>query len=124
MIDWYTLLLLMILCHIVEDFHIQGVMANMKQKSFWKPYGEKYARDWKPVIILHGMEWAILTSMPCLVASWFDVPLWFILVIVAMGLLHAYIDHLKANVGNINLIIDQTFHLIQIEMIFLSYLAI
>lgn len=123
MTEWYLLLPLMILCHIIEDFHIQGVMANMKQKSFWNPYGEKYADDWKPVIILHGMEWAMLTSMPCLVMSWFDVPMWFVLVIVTMGLLHAYIDHLKANVGKINLITDQTLHMCQIMIIYLAYLG-
>ena len=124
MTEWYLLLPLMILCHIIEDFHIQGVMADMKQASFWRSYGEKYANDWKPVIILHGMEWAILTSMPCLVMSWFDIPLWFVLVIVAMGLLHAYIDHLKANVGKINLITDQTLHMSQIMIIYLAYLGV
>lgn len=124
MTEWYLLLPLMILCHIIEDFHIQGVMADMKQTSFWNPYGEKYANDWKPVIILHGIEWAMLTSMPCLVMSWFDVPMWFVLVIVAMGLLHAYIDHLKANVGKINLITDQTLHMSQIMIIYLAYLGV
>ena len=124
MTEWYLLLPLMILCHIIEDFHIQGVMGDMKQASFWNPYGEKYADDWKPVIILHGMEWAMLTSMPCLVMSWFDVPMWFVLVIVAMGLLHAYIDHLKANEGKINLITDQTLHMSQIMIIYLAYLGV
>lgn len=124
MTEWYLLLPLMILCHIIEDFHIQGKMADMKQSSFWRPYGEKYANDWKPVIILHGMEWAMLTSMPCVVMSWFDVPMWFVLVIVTMGLLHAYIDHLKANVGKINLITDQTLHMTQIMIIYLAYLGV
>ena len=28
-------LLFMVLMHIIEDFHVQGIMAQMKQKSWW-----------------------------------------------------------------------------------------
>ena len=28
--------LLMILLHVIDDFHLQGILANMKQKEWWK----------------------------------------------------------------------------------------
>lgn len=28
--------LAMIFCHIVDDYYLQGTLANLKQKSFWE----------------------------------------------------------------------------------------
>ena len=28
--------LLMILLHVIDDFHLQGILASMKQKEWWK----------------------------------------------------------------------------------------
>ena len=124
MTEWFILLPLMILFHVIEDFHIQGNMAQMKQRRWWKFYDDEYRNDWVPVIILHGIEWAMFVSIPCLMASWFDVSVWFMAVVVSMGLIHAYIDHLKANTFKINLIQDQTMHMVQIGMILLAYMVI
>ena len=33
----------MILMHIIEDFHLQGIMANMKQKKWWEDEIKKVA---------------------------------------------------------------------------------
>lgn len=121
MLEWYVLLPLMVLCHIIADFHLQGIMGDMKQKSFWKPYGEQYQNDWKPVMLLHGIEWAIIVSVPCLLTSWFDVSWWFIAAVIVTGLTHAYIDNLKANNFQINLIEDQALHMLQIVLLLVAY---
>lgn len=123
MVGWYVLMLMMVLLHVIEDFHMQGIMASMKQKTFWQEYSKMYANDWMPVILLHGMEWATMVALPCILASWFDVSAWFVLTVVAMGVAHAYVDHLKANSLRINLIQDQIVHIIQIEVMLIVYMV-
>lgn len=123
MVEWYVLFPLMVLLHVIEDFHMQGIMAQMKQREFWREYPEMYADDWIPVILLHGFEWAMIVSVPCLLASWFDVSAWFIVTMVAMGLVHAYVDHLKANRLRITLVQDQAMHIVQIAVILVVYMV-
>lgn len=123
MVGWYVLLLMMVLLHVIEDFHMQGIMASMKQKTFWQEYPKMYSHDWIPVVLLHGMEWATVVALPCILASWFDVSAWFVLTVVAMGLVHAYVDHLKANSLRINLIMDQAVHIVQIVTMLGMYMV-
>lgn len=91
-------LLFMILLHIYEDFHLQGKMANMKQKTWWlhevqdtvidtdRRMGvqtdvrdpryigfvdwkmSKYGGDYIPVLFLHGFEWAMFIHIPIMVS--------------------------------------------------------
>lgn len=135
MIDTIGLIILLtILAHIIEDFHLQGIMANMKQKSWWyDQYAKvskdqpdrtmpdimhKYGMDYIVVLILHGLEWSICVSLPALILgdislSWYDV----IIVVIVMGLIHALIDDMKANAYAINLWQDQSLHLIQLAVL-------
>jgi hypothetical protein len=46
-----------------------------------------------------------------------------VLTVVVMGLVHAYVDHLKANSLRINLIQDQIVHIIQIEVMLIVYMV-
>ena len=124
MIEWFVLLPLKILLNVIEDFHMQGIMAQMKQKAYWCEYHGKYTNDWVPVMLLHGVEWATIVSIPCMLVSWFDVSVWFIVVVVVMGLVHAYVDHLKANKFSINLIQDQAIHMVQLVAILLAYMVL
>lgn len=115
MIDWYWVLLLMVFFHIVEDFHIQGILANLKQESWWfkqTGYNWKYHNDYIPSLILHGIEWSVFIHLPLLYLYGFTAPI-FISVIVN-SVIHSYIDNLKCNRMKINLIQDQSFHMIQI----------
>ena len=78
-------LLMMVLMHIIEDFHLQGKMAVMKQKMWWmaklwestqdltsmedrtdlyRRTMEKYGRDYIPVLLLHGFEWSMFIHIP------------------------------------------------------------
>lgn len=48
--------------HVVEDFHLQGLLADMKQKSWWlnnvfsKGFDHKYDKDYLAALALHGFE--------------------------------------------------------------------
>ena len=140
MIDTICLIILLtVLAHIVEDFHLQGIMASMKQKGWWyeqfakvsaeQPDREmpdimrKYGKDYVIVLILHGLEWSICVSLPALVlgditASWYAI----VLVVVAMGLTHALVDDMKANARSINLWQDQLLHMVQLAALLAIYL--
>lgn len=110
----WVVLLLMVAMHVIEDFHLQGRMAEMKQRSWWEGYPEMYSGDWVPVILLHGMEWSVLVSLPLLLLTGLDVGWWFAAMVTANGLIHAGVDHLKANDFKIDLVRDQTAHMAQI----------
>ena len=113
--SWPLIILLMLAMHVIEDFHLQGRMADMKQRSWWKANApSRYKDDYIPVILLHGMEWSILVSLPLLAATGLDVGWWFFIMVVANGLVHAGVDHLKCNSFKIGLIADQSIHMAQI----------
>lgn len=140
MIDTIGLIILLtVLAHIVEDFHLQGIMASMKQKSWWseqfakvsaeQPDREmpdimrKYGKDYIVVLILHGIEWSICVSLPALVlgdisTSWHMA----VVTVVAMGLIHAMVDDMKANARFINLWQDQLIHMAQLAVMLAIYL--
>lgn len=109
---WYLLLTLMLLMHIIEDFHVQGRMADMKQRSFWEPYGEMYGNDHKVVLLLHGFEWAVFVSIPLFLFA--DVHWSYFAVMVSMAVCHAMIDDAKCNGRTLNLVEDQTAHVMQV----------
>lgn len=112
--EWCATLTLMVLMHVVEDFHLQGRMADMKQKAFWEPYGEKYAWDHVPALLLHGFEWSVLVAMPIMLAEGFGLPAWFYGAVALNGLVHSYVDHLKCNRLRISLVQDQCIHMMQV----------
>lgn len=123
----YWLLVMMIVLHIFADFHLQGILADMKQKSWWeeqeykiikkkKDYGDGiewiYYMDYIPALWLHAFEWSFIICIPLLWFIGFDWSIFVALIINTM--LHAYIDHLKCNTLQINLIQDQLLHFAQI----------
>ena len=124
--DWYWLLAMMLFCHIIEDFHIQGILADMKQKCWWRnqytEYGKglkpntmkKYDKDYAVALLMHGFEWAFIVHIPLM---WFvGLQPVILLSITANALVHAYIDNMKCNRLRINLIQDQILHIVQIAV--------
>jgi hypothetical protein len=107
--------LLMILLHVIDDFHLQGILANMKQKEWWRKqegYNDLYKNDYKTALFIHSLSWAIIISLPFL---WIQIPFgWASLFIVINTGIHYYVDDLKANKHKISLYTDQTIHFIQI----------
>jgi hypothetical protein len=114
-------LLAMIFFHIVDDYYLQGVLAKMKQKQWWKDNApdKMYKNDWLPALIAHAFSWTFMIMLPAaaaiLILGAGIAPLIMYCVAFAMNwFLHAFVDHYKANDKTINLIDDQFVHLLQI----------
>ncbi len=118
------LLVAMIFCHIVDDYYLQGILAKLKQRSWWKENApdKMYKNDYKVALIEHAFSWSFMVHIPvfiycCLNAL--NASNSFILIMLVQAIVHALIDDLKANKKVINLLEDQLIHMVQI---FLSWM--
>ena len=123
---WQVILVLMLLGHLVADYTLQGWLADVKQKSWWrKIFGgheeavpDKYKYDYIAALVCHALYWSIFICAPFFASSWFLVA------VVLNTVVHAIVDDLKANKMKINLIQDQLLHLGQILLTFGIMMAI
>jgi len=104
--------------HIVDDFYLQGILANMKQREWWEEhYNDKlYRHDYIVALLIHSMSWSFMIHLPTLVYLYMaghDLN-FFSLSLLLHALLHSLIDNAKANDHSINLITDQLMHVGQI----------
>lgn len=116
------ILLTMIFCHIVDDYYLQGILASMKQKSWWQKsesYSEKYRYDYVIALIEHAFSWTFMVMLPIFIVSKFQIDVFICLVFLVNWIIHAVVDDLKANKKKINLIQDQVVHLVQIFVTFI-----
>lgn len=112
--------LIMVAIHVLHDFNQGEPIANMKQKDWWKEHypARLYRNDYIIVLILHGVLWSVLVSIPifvfryCIYDEVYNSLIVFSIIINAM--VHAFIDHLKANRKCISLLQDQILHLLQL----------
>ena len=128
----------MILLHIVEDFHLQGILANMKQKKWWDKQivdfppkkANKYRKDYIISLAIHSLENSIFITLPIIINDLYytftvnkDNSLWiaWVIDIWVNSYNHYLIDNLKCNKMKINLIIDQLLHLVMIVFIWLCH---
>lgn len=115
----FVVLILMLFAHIVDDFYLQGILAQLKQKSFWSNANDLkskplYRFDYIIALIVHALSWAVMISFPILFASAWK-PHWAVYLMLGVNLaIHAVVDDLKANKHKINLIADQSIHFVQI----------
>lgn len=111
-------LLLMIFLHIVDDYYLQGVLANMKQKQWWQDNAPAslYRYDYITALIMHSMSWAFMIMLPIAIKMSFDVGGLFVGAWVVNVIIHGVVDDLKANKHKINLIQDQSVHMVQIVL--------
>ena len=116
-------LFLMIFLHIIDDFCLQGIMASMKQKSWWQehPIGSnpKYKNNYIAALFAHSFSWSFMIMLPVMLWGQWEWP-----ILIANMLTHAVIDNAKANQMQINLVQDQTYHLIQIIATWLIFVVI
>ena len=110
------ILLLMILFHVIDDFHLQDILANMKQKEWWRKqegYKSMYRNDYKMALLIHSISWSIMILIPAMI--FYNLPgLLLLTAFIINAVIHYHIDDLKANKHKINLMVDQTVHLLQI----------
>ena len=110
----------MIFCHLIDDYKLQGILANMKQQKWWKENADKYLyrNDYKMALIEHAFSWSFTTTLPFLVIAFIqNNKLLAVLLIVSYiinTVIHTFVDDLKANKFKINLVEGQLAHLLQI----------
>ena len=117
-----VLLLVMLFCHIVDDYYLQGWLASAKQKSWWEQNApdKLYKHDYIMALFMHSFSWAfmimivpsiyLLNTLGYINSIVIAITIWFILNLI----LHMITDNKKANRKEINLIQDQLVHLAQI----------
>ena len=127
------LLMTMIFFHIIADFNIQGILAQMKQKSFYDQYRYRvnlYRYDHIVALLMHSFSWTFMIHIPgimylILMGKWSmfenEWTVYLIFFIVHM-IIHALTDHAKANWHLINLVMDQTIHILQIIIIWITFI--
>lgn len=114
-----VLLFTMLFLHLVDDYYLQGILAQMKQKSWWEKNAPDplYKNDYKVALIEHAFSWTFMIMLPITVLMVINNNILIVLWIVAFvvnWIIHGWTDHLKANVHNISLVTDQTTHVCQI----------
>lgn len=104
----------MLFLHIVDDFYLQGILAQLKQKDWWKyNYPDKlYKYDWIISLFLHCFSWAFMVMLPYTIL--YETNSIYIITFISLVVVHFIVDDLKANQKKINLTIDQITHIGQI----------
>lgn len=113
--------MLMIFCHIVDDYYLQGWLASAKQKKYWQDNvpDKLYKFDYIWALLIHSFSWTFMVMLPIAYTMCFSVSSMFVIVFMVNILIHAIVDDLKANRKKINLIQDQIIHLMQICFTFM-----
>ena len=113
----FTYLFLMIWCHLVDDYVLQGVLARMKQKKWWKDNAPHplYKYDYLMALLCHSLMWSITIMLPTFFTNNF---IWWLIPINCC--IHFIVDDFKANRLKINLITDQSIHFIQVILTWLT----
>lgn len=114
-------LLFMIFFHIVDDYYLQGVLAKMKQREWWKENAPKslYKYDWIIALVMHAFSWTFMIMLPIFYNVSFSLSPLLVVMFFVNVIIHGITDHLKANALKINLIEDQLIHISQISATFI-----
>lgn len=112
----FFVILLMIFCHIVDDYYLQGILASLKQRLWWKQRASepKYKYDYIWALIMHSFSWAFMIMLPIAFVMNFEIDILFGIIFGINVVIHAIVDNEKANKQRINLWTDQILHLAQI----------
>jgi hypothetical protein len=123
----------MIFCHIIDDYNLQGILASMKQKSWWENNVDDldntiYKHDYIAALLCHAFSWSCMIHLPILVYKLYthnhNLDSYLVCSILGNFILHAIIDNLKANRKTINLILDQMSHIVQIMLTWIGFVMI
>ena len=126
----FLMIPILIFLHWIGDYLCQGILADMKQKSWWEKQFKSseefeksiYSKDYIVALITHSFVWSFIVNLPLMmlcVQSPNDLTnllVYFASLIGHTGL-HAWVDDEKANKRSINLIADQECHIIQLFFI-------
>ena len=109
-------LLGMIFCHIVDDYYLQGWLASAKQKEWWTKNAPNplYKYDYIMALFMHSFSWTFSIMLIPTLYTVICEGCWYPILFVCNVVLHMIVDNLKANEKKINLVQDQSIHLLQI----------
>lgn len=120
------ILFTMLFLHIVDDYYLQGILAKLKQKSWWEQNvndsSELYKHDYLVALIEHAFSWAFMILLPFLVCMILSNKFYiteYTTLFIGNWIIHAAVDNEKANNQTISLLTDQLIHVIQIIGIWL-----
>lgn len=120
----FLMLITMIFFHIVDDYYLQGWLASAKQKSWWEQNAPEplYKYDYIAALFMHSFSWAFVVMLvPTVYVIIFGGTLYPLLFLGNL-FIHMFVDDLKANKKKINLIQDQSIHLLQIIWTWFCYM--
>ena len=124
-----VLFIFMLFCHIVDDYYLQGVLAQMKQRSWWKENcpNKLYRYDYLVALVEHAFSWSFMIMLPLFVYMYWTenfIALFYYLALIINMVVHAFVDHLKANRKVINLLDDQMLHIAQVAITWAVFVLI
>jgi len=121
-------LLAMLWCHVLDDYVLQGILASLKQRDWWQAQLKSgdigdtiYRHDYVAALLCHGLSWSCCVHLPLLLAGGLRHQGFLALSVALNALVHALVDHAKANWKCINLVQDQCYHVAQIASVLLVY---
>lgn len=123
---YMIVLILMFLAHIFADFHLQGILADMKQEQWWKRqerYNSKNKYDYIAALEIHSVEWTFWMMIPLLLLPHLDLGM-FLLLAALNIVVHSWTDDCKANYRDISLVQDQVIHLAQIAFTYAALVLV
>lgn len=126
---YVIVLILMLLAHFFADFHLQGILADMKQEQWWKQqdgYNSKCKckYDYLAALAIHSAEWTLWVMMsPLMLLPHLDLCI-FLLLAALNTVVHSLTDNSKANYKDINLVQDQIIHLAQIAFTYAAMVIV
>lgn len=109
--------LLMIFCHIVDDYCLQACWLSYgKQKIWWQENASNklYKYDYIWALLMHSFSWTFMIMLPIAFVYKFNVSMFFVYIFILNVIVHAITDNEKANKLTINLWADQLIHISQI----------
>lgn len=111
-------ILVMIFCHIVDEYYLQGWLASAKQKIYWAGNADErmYKFNYIWFLIMHSFSWSFMIMLPIAFVKGFDLTISFLVLFIFNVIIHAVTDDLKANKKKINLWGDQLIHICQIVL--------
>lgn len=109
-------LIMMVFCHICDDYYLQGILASMKQRSWWIQNAPEamYKNDYRVALAVHAFSWSFMILLPVLFVLGWSITKKLLVVFVVNWIIHGVVDDLKANRKLISLVVDQGIHLMQI----------
>ena len=123
---YVIVLILMLLAHFFADFHLQGILADMKQEQWWErqeEYKSKYKYDYLAALVIHSSKWTLWIMIPLFLLPHLDLGM-FLLLAALNIVVHSLTDNSKANYKDISLIQDQIIHLAQITFTYAALVLV